>query len=193
MLAAAGGALGLALCALLVRIVPAFSFDLPRIGAVAVSPLVVLFTIGVTCACAIGIGTLPALTVSRPRFSGSRGTIARSVAVVLELAVALALVTGSALLVRTFVALTAVDVGFTYDDVVASNEVMLPLRRYPTGAAQLAFAHALVARLETLPDLQSPGLMVSTPLCGENYNAEDFRIVGRPTLNNRKQSSNTTP
>ena len=187
LLAAAGGALGLVLCALLVRLVPTLGFDLPRVGAVAVSPLVVAFTLGVTCACAVGIGTLPALTVSRARLSGSRGTIARSAAVVLELAVALALVTGSTLLVRSFVALTAVDVGFAYDDVVASNAVMLPPRRYPTDASQLAFAHALLSRLETLPDLQAPGLMVSTPLSNENYNAEEFRIVGRPPLKNRKQ------
>ncbi len=187
LLAAAGGALGLALCALLVRVVSALGFDLPRIGAVAVSPLVVLFTLIVTCACAVGIGTLPALTISRPRLSGSRGGLTRSAAVVLELAVALALVTGSALLVRSFIALTAVDVGFAYDDVVASNMVMLPLRRYPTPASQLAFAHALAARLETVPDLQAAGFMVSTPLSNENYNAEDFRIVGRPLPKNGKQ------
>ncbi len=187
LLAAAGGALGLALCALLVRVVPLLGFDLPRIGAVAISPLVVLFTLGVTCACAVGIGTLPALTISRPRLSGSRGGVASSAAVVLELAVALALVTGSALLVRSFIALTAIDVGFAYDDVIASNEVMLSPHRYPTGASQLAFAHALAARLEALPDLQTAGFMVSTPLSNENYNAEDFRIVGRALPKNRKK------
>jgi putative ABC transport system permease protein len=188
LLAAAGGALGLALCALLVRVVPLLGFDLPRIGAVAISPLVVLFTLGVTCACAVGIGTLPALTISRPRLSGSRGGVASSAAVVLELAVALSLVTGSALLVRSFIALTAIDVGFAYDDVIASNEVMLSPHRYPTGASQLAFAHALAARLEALPDLQTPGFMVSTPLSNENYNAEDFRIVGRALPKSRKQT-----
>jgi hypothetical protein len=65
---------------------------------------------------------------------------------------------------------------------------MLPLRRYPTPASQLAFAHALVARLAALPDLQSPGLMVSTPLSGENYNAEEYRIAGRPLDPKHKQT-----
>ncbi|HET6274814.1 MAG TPA: ADOP family duplicated permease [Candidatus Cybelea sp.] len=187
LLAAAGGALGLGLCAFLVRIVPAFGFNLPRIGAVHVSPLVVLFVLGITCACAAGIGTLPALAVSRPRLSGSRGSFARSAAVVVELAVALALVTGSALLVRSFVALTAIDVGFNYGDVVASDEVMLPMRRYPSAGSQLAFAHALLTQLRALPELQSPGLMVSTPLSNASYNAEEFRIVGRRQPKNRAQ------
>jgi putative ABC transport system permease protein len=187
-LAAAGGAVGLLLCALFVRVVPAFNLNLPRIVDVHVSPLVVLFTLGVTCACAIGIGTLPALTLTRPRFSSSGGRLTRSVAVVLELALALALVTGSGLLVRSFIALSAVDVGFNYDGVVATNEVMLPLRRYPAPASQLAFAHELVARLRALPDLQSPGLMVSTPLSGENYNAEDYRITGRRVDPKHKQT-----
>jgi putative ABC transport system permease protein len=187
LLATAGGTLGLALCGLLVRVVPAFGFDLPRIGAVHVSPLVVLFALGVTCACAIGIGTVPAFTVSRPRLSGSHGNLARSTAVVLELAVALALVTGSALLVRSFVALTAIDVGFTYGDVVASDEIMLPMRRYPSSASQLAFARALLTQLRATPELQSPGLMVSTPLSNVNYNAEEFRIVGHPPPKNGKQ------
>ncbi len=187
-LAAAGGALGLLLCALLVRVVPALDFDLPRIVAVRVSPLVVLFTLGVTCACAVGIGTLPALALTRPRFSGAGGAFTRSATVVLELALALALVTGSGLLVRSFVALTAVDVGFAYDGVVATAEVMLPLRRYPTPQSQLAFAHALVGRLAALPDLHTSGLMVSTPLSNENYNAEEFRIEGRPALPTRKQT-----
>jgi putative ABC transport system permease protein len=187
-LAAAGGAVGLLLCALLVRVVPAFGFNLPRIVGLHVSPLVVLFTLGVTCACAIGIGTLPALMLGSPRFSGSGGKLTRSVAVVLELALALTLVTGSALLVRSFIAISSIDVGFDYDGVVATSEVLLPLRRYPTPASQLAFAHTLLARLQALPDLQSPGLMVSTPLSDENYNAESYRIAGRPVDRRQNQS-----
>jgi predicted permease len=187
-LAAGGGAVGLVLCALLVRVVPAFNLNLPRIVGVHVSPLVVLFTLGVTCACAIGIGMLPALTLSRPRFSGSSGKLSRSVAVVLELALALALVTGSGLLVRSFIALSTIDVGFDYDGVVATNDVMLPMRRYPTAASQLAFTHALVARLQAVADLQSPGLMVSTPLSGENYNAEEYRVTGRRIDPKHKQT-----
>jgi hypothetical protein len=104
---------------------------------------VLLFTLAVTCACAIGIGTLPALTLTRARISdaledggrgrsGTRGKFTRSAVVVLELALALALVTGSGLLFRSFIALSAIEIGFSYDDVIASNEIMLPPRRYPT-------------------------------------------------------------
>jgi putative ABC transport system permease protein len=185
-LAGMGGSAGLALCAVLVHVVPAFGFDLPRIVSVHVSPLVVLVTLGVTCACAIGIGTLPALTLASPRFSHWGGKLTRSVVVVLELSLALALVTGSALLVRSFIAISSIDVGFDYDGVVATSEVMLPLRRYSSPPSQLAFAHALLARLQSLPDLQSPGLMVSTPLSDENYNAENYRVVDRPV--DRKQN-----
>ncbi|HEV3089913.1 MAG TPA: ADOP family duplicated permease [Candidatus Cybelea sp.] len=188
MMAAAGGALGLLLCALLLRAVPLLGFDLPRIVAAHVTPLVVLFTLGVTCACALAIGTLPALTLRRPRFAGSHGKLTRSAAVVFELALALALVTGSGLLVRSFVALAGVDVGFAYDNAIASNMLMLPSRRYPTAASQLAFSHALLARLQAVPDLASPALMVSTPLSDENYNAESYRIMGRPAPRNANQT-----
>jgi len=198
-LAVAGGTLGLGLCGLLVRVLPALRFDLPRIELVHVTPGVLLFTLGLTFACAIGIGTLPALTLTRARIScalddagrggsGTRGKFTRSAVVVLELALALALVTGSGLLVRSFIAVSAIDIGFKYDGVVASNEIMLPARRYPTVASQLAFAHALDRSLEGQPDLQSPGLMVSTPLSNENYNAQEFRVEGRPRVAGAKST-----
>jgi putative ABC transport system permease protein len=197
--AAAGGTLGLGLCGLLVRVLPALGFNLPRIVFAHVTPNVLLFTLAVTCACAIVIGTLPALTLTRSRISGvledggrggsgARGKLTRSATVVLELALALTLVTGSGLLVRSFIALSAIDIGLRYDDVIASNEIMLPLHRYPTVAAQLAFAHALVRSLQALPDVESPGLMVSTPLSNENYNAEEFRIEGHPRVSGGKQT-----
>lgn len=185
-----GGILGFGLCALLVPLLPRLGFDIPRIGEVHVSPLVALFVAGVTAACAIGIGTLPALTLRSAHIAGvlkgggrgvsdARGKLTRSATVVFELALALTLVTGSGLLVRSFVALTAVDVGFKYEDVVASSTVILPRKRYPTADSQLGLAHALVAGLKALPDLQSAGLMVSTPLSNANYDAEGFRIMGR--------------
>lgn len=193
-----GGLLGLGLCALLVPLLPRLGFDIPRIGEVHVSPLVGLFVAGVTAACAMTIGTLPALTLRSAHIAGvlkdggrggsdARGKVMRSATVVFELALALTLVTGSGLLVRSFIALTAVDVGFKYDDVVASGTVILPLKRYPTVGSQLAFAHALVGGLKALPDLQSAGLMVSTPLSNENYNAEAFRIMGRAPVIGRQQ------
>jgi putative ABC transport system permease protein len=186
-----GGALGLAFCALLVRLASRLALDIPRLAEVRVSPAVLLFTLVVTTVCAVAIGLVPALTLNGAHISGvlkdagragsnARGKLVRSLTIVLEVALALTLVTGSGLLVRSFLALTSVDVGFDYDGVVATNTVLLPMRRYPTVRSQLAFAHALVTRLKALPDLHSPGLMVSTPLSGENYNAEEFRIIGRP-------------
>jgi putative ABC transport system permease protein len=191
-----GGAFGLAFSALLVRLASGLELDIPRLAQVRVSPIVLLFTLVVTTLCAVAIGLVPALTLTNAHISGvlkdagragssARGKLVRSVTIVLEVALALTLVTGSGLLVRSFVALTSVDVGFDYDGVVASNTIILPRRRYPTIASQLTFAHALVARLNALPDLHSPGLMVSTPLSNENYNSEEFRIVGRPRASGR--------
>ncbi len=128
-LSLAGGVLGLMMgfagVRLLISISPA---GIPRLGeggsAVTLDSTILLFTLGVSIFTGILFGLLPAVSVSRPNLaatlneSGSRSGISfrgskiRSTLVVSEMALALILVIGAALLVRTFLKLQAVDPGF---------------------------------------------------------------------------------
>jgi len=135
MLALAGGAAGLALGYLGVRALLAASpGDIPRIGAngsaITLDWRVFLFTLLVSLATGILFGLLPALTASRtdvgalvkdsPAQSGMgfRHNRGRAVLVVTEMALALVLLAGAGLLIRTFVAMRTVNRGFDEQNVL---------------------------------------------------------------------------
>jgi len=131
-LSIAGGALGLGLGAAGVRaLLAANPGDIPRIGehgaAVAMDWRVLAFTVFVSLGTGILFGLIPALGVSRADLSatlkegggragtGLRQNRTRALLVVSEMALALVLLVGAALLIRTFVALRGVDPGFDAD------------------------------------------------------------------------------
>ncbi len=188
--AIASGILGLLLCTLILNsLTSVYLADLPRIGQIHVSLPVLIFTAGLVTITAIVIGLIPAITLSHGKVAGvikdggrgttaSRGRWLRNAAVVVELAVALAIVASFGMLMRSFVAMSHIDLGFSYDGVVASTPVRPPVKRYPNEQSQHAFANALMRRLQAIPDLEDAGLIVSAPLSDGNYVALDFTIAG---------------
>ncbi len=189
--AAIGGVLGVALCAAIVRGIASLDLPIPRLETIAVNPLVIVAAFAIVAFTAITTALAPALLLPEKHLSDTlkaagrgasdaRGKIARTVAVIVEIALAIALVTSSALLVRSFAALASVDVGFSYDGAVAGNSVRLPANRYKTPQSQGAFASELIAKLRAIPGFEDPGLMVSTPLSNTNDFANSFTIVGEP-------------
>ena len=108
-------------------------------------------------------GVIPAVLASSMRLtaalrdgsagagSSRRASRLRSGLVVAEIAAAVALVSGSALLIRSFARLTHVDPGVTLDR-VASGRIAIPGSRYNTPARRLQFAETLVARLSASPE-----------------------------------------
>ena len=131
LLASLGGALGLAMAAggvrLLLRIAPA---DLPRLDAVPIDGTVLVFALGVTVLTGVLIGLAPAWRLASSQLRslineggrGAQGAGARSrvfgALVMAEMALAVVLVIGAGLLVRTYSNLTAADPGFNPDRVV---------------------------------------------------------------------------
>jgi putative ABC transport system permease protein len=128
-LSLSGGLLGLILGFAGVRLLISISpGGIPRLGeggsAVTLDPNILLFTLGISIFTGVLFGLFPAVSVSRPNLaatlneSGSRSGISfrssklRSALVVSEMALALILVIGAALLIRTFLKLQAVDPGF---------------------------------------------------------------------------------
>jgi putative ABC transport system permease protein len=97
--------------------------------------------------------------------------------VVLEVALALLLVAGAGLLVRTSLALREVDPGCRTENRLAFQR-SLPGSSYPDAASVIAFYDALDARVEALPGVESVALTSRLPLDGANWSS-DFSVAGR--------------
>jgi putative ABC transport system permease protein len=196
LLACAGGSLGLFLASWsldLLALVPeaAPSLYIPYTlgsGTVAVDGRVLLFTAGLSLATTFLFGFGPALRGARTSLAPdlqSRGDSAprrdqrtRSVLVVVEVALATALLVGAGLLVRTLFTLQRVDPGFDTDRLV-SFDVILPAPRYAAPAASRTFVTEAVDRLAALPDVAAAGAVEFLPLAGIDSSTGLF-IEGRP-------------
>jgi putative ABC transport system permease protein len=177
LLALLGCALGLLLGAwtreLLVALAPK---NIPRLDTAAQSWRVLGFTGMLATLTVFLFGMIPAWQASgvRPNLalkSGERSTGAsavlrwRSALMAAEVALALMLLVGGALLWKSFVRVTGVDLGFQPDRVVMTL-VNLPDLRYPDGARRLAFFQELEQRVERLPGVQSAGVTFRGPMRG---------------------------
>ncbi len=164
---------------------------IPRLQLVHIDTQVLLFAVGITALTALLFGLAPALALARTnpnesikegdRTSSSGGTRAslRSALVTAEVALALILLTGAGLLLRTFVNVQHVDPGFNPVGAVTFH-IGLPGKRYPDQAAQLHFYQNLVERLRALPGVQSVGIGSDIPWTGYDENSS-FQLAGTPS------------
>jgi len=166
---------------------------LPRVGEngafVGIDWRVVAFTIGVSLATGILFGLIPALqssktdlTTTLKESSGRSGTgfrqnKIRSVLVVVEVGLALVLLIGSALLIRTAMALGRVDPGFDTHNVLTMR-MSLKGAQFEKAAAVEQLVHNGVDRLKAIPGVVEASATCCVPLQG-GYGLP-FRIVGRP-------------
>jgi predicted permease len=179
-LAVAGGALGVALAWAAVRLVLALYFPGDSsFEAVRIDHRVLLFTLAVSLATAFVFGLVPALLVSRVDLNetlkeGGRGSSEgsgthrfRGVLTTAEFALALVLLVGAGLLIRTFLALTQVNPGFDAKGVLA---FALPFSgpHYQEQGFRAAFYDRLLPRLRALPGVEGASVVTSTPLVGMN-------------------------
>ena len=160
----------------------------PRLAEIAVDGRVLLFTAALTLITGVVFGLVPAAHAARDRFGtalkqGGRGQTSdgggriRRTLIVAELALALVLLVGGGLLLRTFLALQRVDLGFNPSHVL-TGFVLPPPAQYRTNEARLAFYEALRARIEALPGVRQAALSSVLPLTGDSDT--DFLIEGRP-------------
>jgi putative ABC transport system permease protein len=191
-LALAGGSIGLAAAMGGVRLLRWFAPQgLNEIGPMSLDKAVLGFALGVTCLVTILFGMLPALAASRPEInetlehSGARaageagGRGMRKLLATAELALALVLVAGSGLLLRSFFALSDIDPGFNPHQVLTAR-LNLPQGRYSTSALQWGFLQRLLQRLSTLPGVTSVGATSVLPLSGY-AGATAVRFEGQPS------------
>jgi putative ABC transport system permease protein len=193
-LSLAGGILGTILGIIGIRALLAVNTaGLPRIGQdgglVGVDWRVLLFTLAVSLGTGILFGLIPAIQGSRADLSatlkesagrsgtGFRQNKARSVLVVIEVALALILLIGSALLIRTAVALGGVDPGFDAEHVLTMR-MSLTGPRFQTSEGVEQMVRDGVERLRSVPGVVAASATCCVPLQG-GYGLP-FVIVGRP-------------
>jgi putative ABC transport system permease protein len=176
MLAIGGGIIGTLLAYLAVRFLAVSVLSgLPRIETVQLDGAVLLYALAVVILATMfsGMWQLPmlererlAVALNSAGRSGdlSSGGRIRSTLVIFEVAVALALVVLSGLMLRSFYALTHVDLGIRPAGIVVTDLIGLPSSRYASPAARVAFDDALLARLRSLPGVREVALSVSYPL-----------------------------
>ena len=165
--------------------------NLPRLQEIGVDSRVLGFTFGVSLLTGVIFGLLPAWTAARGGVNeglkeGGRSATAgsarqrlRSMFVVGELAVALILLVGAGLLIKTFWKLRSVEPGFNPDHLLTMR-VELPEARYKEVEPQTRFRTQTLAGINSLPGVQA-AMISELPLSGDSLD-HDFVIEGRPPI-----------
>jgi putative ABC transport system permease protein len=191
LLSALGGLAGLLLAwwgtTALVRLSPP---ELADLQTVKLSAPVLLFTFGVAMLTGILFGLVPAFESARLDVnetlkeggknpgSASRSHRLRNVFVVAEVALALVLLIGAGLLIRSFARLQAVDPGFNASNLLTLR-VPLPARKYDNDEKRLSFFRQATERMQTLPGVESVGAINVIPF-GGIPSGTSVEIEGRP-------------
>ena len=208
-LSLSGGVIGLAAAVVVLRVVPALvPGDVARLDEVRVDGVVLAFTLGLSVVVGLAFGAVPALQWSRLHLvrtlnEGSeqstsgfrllRSGRTRAALATAQMALALVLLVGAGLLLRSFVALMTVDRGYDSANVMTARTRDPELRRR-TGsmtreeaaerrAAGRRFSEALLEaldRMARLPDVAAVGLSSSLPLAGGSFSPRSARVFGRP-------------
>ncbi|MEP6571966.1 MAG: ABC transporter permease [Gemmatimonadota bacterium] len=189
LLAVAGGSLGVVLGSwILSGLVAVSPANLPRLAEIHLDGRVLGFTILVTLVTGLVFGLLPALEAARAgsaqslratgRGLAGQGGMLRHSLVVAQMALALMLLVGASLLIRSFLQLRQVDSGFRTENILTA-EVALPDARYGSPAKAEAFFAELLPRIRALPDVRSAGGVFGLPLTSFNLGL-GFSIRGLP-------------
>ncbi len=173
----------------LVALVPD-SVNAPGLDDAGLNPSVLAFAVGIATVAALVFGLVSAMTSARPvaaslaSTSAARAGISRGVRrltsslVVVEIALAVVLLLGAGLILRSFASLMSVDPGFNVDRVV-TFDIGLPAGRYPDAVARAAFYQRAGAAMRALPGVEHIGMAAVTPLTGNNWTAA-FERADKP-------------
>ena len=210
-----GGVLGLAAAAVVLRVVPALvPGDVARLDEVGVGRATVAFNVGLSVFVGLLSGAAPALHWSRLHLTRTlnegnaqsaggfrllRSNRSRAVLVMAQVALALVLLVGTGLLLRSFVKLVTFDRGYDPGNVV-SAEALYPRTSQPSlvpaagadSAAHYGRLHErlldeMTARLEPLPDVEAFGLSRSLPFDRNITSEGRLRLAGTPRPRDRNE------
>jgi putative ABC transport system permease protein len=189
LLAIVGGVLGLGLAWLGMKGVVALKpANVPRITELRIDGLVTAFTLGVAIATGLVFGLMPAIQTSRANLqetlkeggrSGSAdrsGHTMRRVLVVAEVALALTLLTGAGLLIRSLALLQGVSPGFDPNSLLTFN-VSIPAAKYRSDTALVQYWQRAIETVKAVPGVTSVGITSTMPFSG-NWSTGSFSVEG---------------
>jgi putative ABC transport system permease protein len=178
LLALCGGAFGTLLAVVGTNVIVAIGAKvIPQLVGVSLDLRVLAFTAGLSVFTGLLFGLIPALRISAStlndalkegaRSAGSSHEGMRQILAVSEIALALVLLAGAGLLLRSFSKLRAVDPGFRSDHLLTMS-IGLPSAKYPAGSTKpAAFYRELFRRINALPGVESAGAVSILPLGGD--------------------------
>jgi putative ABC transport system permease protein len=175
-LAVIGSALGLALAYLGVKLFVAFGpSEIPRIEEIGLDGRVVGFSVLLAVVTGLVFGLAPAIQISNPDLhdslkEGGRGSTSgrhrlRNSLVVSEVAIALVLLIGAGLMIKSFQRLLQVDMGFRTEKTLTMR-MTIPPTTYNDNARIVGFYRQLLEKLKSLPGVDSVGVISHLPLSG---------------------------
>ena len=186
-----GGVAGLALAAAGIQLLVANApGGLPRVQEIGIDWLVLLFTVGISLVAGLLFGAIPVLKFARPNLAGALkegGRLssagrdrhrARNALVVAEIGLAVVLLIASGLMIRSFVALSRIEPGFTRPEEVLTLRVAIPQTLIANDEQAIRTHEAIVRQIERIPGVVSVGVSSSITMDGNDSNdpifVEDF-------------------
>jgi predicted permease len=185
-LGAFGGIVGLALAygalRVLLWLAPA---GLPRLGEITLDARVALFTLVVSMAAGLLFGSVPvfrhtgsrlttALRDDRTKSAGRDRHVARSLLVVVQVALALVLLVASGLMIRTFEALRHVPPGFSAPEELQTFRLSIPSSQVQENEAAVRMAQAIGDRISVIPGVTSAAMTSFVPMTGSGWHDPIF-------------------
>ncbi|HEY7289541.1 MAG TPA: ABC transporter permease [Vicinamibacterales bacterium] len=185
-----GGAIGIALSAVAVPLIVTLTpFAVPRLADAGVDPVMIAFGFGLAVATTLIFGLLPALRATRTdrppllaadgRSTSSAPTsVARRLLIGVDLALAVVLLAGAGLMIRSVARLMAVNPGFDPDNVL-TLQVSMTGPHYAEDVQVVATGDVILDQIRRLPAVTAVALAGQVPL-GGNFDTRGFHVVGRP-------------
>jgi putative ABC transport system permease protein len=184
-LGALGGALGLALAYAALRLLVTHGpATLPRLGEIGIDPLVLGFTLVVSLLAGFFFGLIPAIKYAGPQVAstlrgggrtmshGRERHRARNTLVVAQVGLALVLLIGSGLMIRTFQALRSVQPGFTHPEQVQLMRISIPDTQVKEPEHVMRMENDMLDKLAAIPGVASAAYASAAPLEGINSQSD---------------------
>ena len=172
-----GGALGVGLAYAALRILVAKGPDtLPRLNEIRIDPVVLAFAVGMSLLSAALFGLIPVLKFAGPRLAGTLAGVGRTIGhsrerhrarntlVTVQVALALVLLVGSGLMIRTFQQLRSVPAGFTHPEEIQIVHSTIPVAIAKDPVRAMRLWHEIHDKLAALPGVTSVGFASAAPL-----------------------------
>lgn len=177
LLALAGGAVGFLLALWGVDLLASLEkIPIPRLADSTVDWTVLLYTVAISAATGLVFGLLPVLQAGRAevsrtlaegseRSSSAGGARIRQVLVAAQIALAIVLLVGAGLLIKSFMRLMTVDPGFPTENILTMS-VELPRTKYATGQQAFQLVNRVLSNVRAVPGVMSAGASQKIPLAG---------------------------